>query len=356
MYIMPTQEEKKEQLRRELEELFSLLRFLNPSLELQSEDKLLEIYNATILGAGDELFQFFGAGNVGQSIDRPFERTYAYELLLAILQKYDPEKYKILHKGTPYYFLGWTAFDFREYERAVYYMDAAVSEDIRIQHLPGRSTPTAAMQFFFLTERVTSPAVRVHAKVYHLIKADLDRFNSESGLSITVDDFSTKFIKRLLLSANIKERSIVTALYGFLLQFHKLKQDILLRSTEGGSIEPWLNHLFDGARLFESLLELKTGNTHVLRTKLNAAASQLQLRNVNFPGGQTLENAIAEYNRLVTAGDIFQDCNIHATYIVRNTTGHSLLWTDQFVSADYDKLFHRISNSLFWTIYRYYIA
>ena len=41
------------------------------------------------------------------------------------------ESIKKIHKGTPCFFLGWTAFDLKNYETAVFFVDAAISENIR---------------------------------------------------------------------------------------------------------------------------------------------------------------------------------------------------------------------------------
>jgi len=80
---------------------------------------------------GDAFFETFAPGNVLFFIDRPYERFSDYEELLTILRNEDPQKFLRMHKGTPYYFLAWTAFDLRNYEKALFYMDAAISEDIR---------------------------------------------------------------------------------------------------------------------------------------------------------------------------------------------------------------------------------
>ncbi|MFA5387433.1 MAG: hypothetical protein WC322_03480 [Candidatus Paceibacterota bacterium] len=75
--------------------------------------------------------KFFPGNTIGQK-HVPYERFEAYESNLKLIKENFSDKFDKMHKGTPYYFLGWTAFDFRDYERAVFYMDAAISEDIRI--------------------------------------------------------------------------------------------------------------------------------------------------------------------------------------------------------------------------------
>lgn len=59
---------------------------------------------------GDRFFQEYGVGFPTRGLtiikDRPFERAIAYSRLLSLLQRHDPEQFKNIHKGTPYYFLG----------------------------------------------------------------------------------------------------------------------------------------------------------------------------------------------------------------------------------------------------------
>lgn len=81
--------------------------------------------------SGDHFFEQYTPGNAMNQIDRPLERFHDYELVLLILSSDDPQKYNQIHKGTPFYFLGWLAFELRNYEAAIFYMSAALSEDKR---------------------------------------------------------------------------------------------------------------------------------------------------------------------------------------------------------------------------------
>ena len=64
---------------------------------------------------GDRFFEAYGPGNVLNFADRPYERFNDYEQLLNITHSDDPIKYRKLHKGTPFFFLGWAAFDMQNY-------------------------------------------------------------------------------------------------------------------------------------------------------------------------------------------------------------------------------------------------
>ena len=81
--------------------------------------------------SADQFFGEFGVGNTTEVVDRPLERFREYEELLAALRQANPAKYASIHKGTPFFFLSWLAFDMSNYETALFYLDAGIAEDIR---------------------------------------------------------------------------------------------------------------------------------------------------------------------------------------------------------------------------------
>jgi len=87
--------------------------------------------DATDVAIGDWFFSTFGPGNLLNATDRPQERFNDYESLLKLLQERNQQKYDRIHKGTPFFFLSWLAFDLRNYEKALYYLDASISEDLK---------------------------------------------------------------------------------------------------------------------------------------------------------------------------------------------------------------------------------
>jgi hypothetical protein len=87
---------------------------------------------------GDILFAMFGAGSgrygvsgANQTLSNTYERFSDYESLLKLLWEIDEEKFAVIHKGTPYYYMAWLSFQIKNFEKAVIYMDSAISEDIR---------------------------------------------------------------------------------------------------------------------------------------------------------------------------------------------------------------------------------
>lgn len=324
---------------------------LRPAQEYSGSLGLVNDYKNLKQGEGDGFFARYGVGNNVQTDDRPFERARAYELLLQILQEYDTEKYLSIHKGTPYYFIGWTALQFLDFEKALFYMDAAVSEDLRFPDVRNQQRTTPALDFFLLNVQTNATGSSAHFQMDMIVSKTREAFNSRSSLDLQKPDFVDKFVKPLLYGDK-KKRSVITALYGFFLEFEKRKSEIQLKSSEGGSAEPFLNHLFKGARILESLLEIAGGTGQALRPKIKSLP-QLSVDNKCLKSNQTLADAEAVFSQMRSRGSNFQDCNFAASFIIRNTTGHSLLWPDQFTTeSSYTILYDCLVNSILWSIYK----
>ena len=148
-------------------------------------------------GEGDWFFNTFGPGNTVEHKDRPFERFSDYEMLLAKLNDTDHNKFRLMHKGTPYYFLAWTAFDLHNFEKALFYMDAAISEDIRKDEQNWLDSP--ATQVLVLNKKVSQVAQRTVNHITEVLENELDRFNKISTTNnISLNDFLNQFVCVLL--------------------------------------------------------------------------------------------------------------------------------------------------------------
>ena len=315
--------------------------------------KLIEDFENIKPFKGDDFFEKFGVGNNHHSIDRPFERAIAYELLLTILHKYDKDQYQLIHKGTPYFFIGWTAFQYMDFERAIFYMDAAVSEDLR-KAIDKPKTKTPAIDFMLFDTLSSASGIIPIIQLNTIVSDSLKIFTTESGIRLGIKDFVKYFIRPLLFDDDKKSRSILTDLYCFFCEYEKIKRFIELRSSEGGSIDPMLNHLFQGARVLESLLTLK-GKGSVLKQKIQNH-KELMVNDALLDGHSTISNALSRYDMLKKDGKNFQDYNFVASYIIRNATGHSLVWDDEFGDIkNYETLYKALVNSIIWSIYKLWI-
>jgi hypothetical protein len=199
----------------------------------------------------DSFFSTFGPGNLLQATDRPFERFRDYEDLLQMLQRRNPQKYERIHKGTPFFFLARTAFDIRNYEKTLYYLDAAISEDVRNFGNDWINRPGA-----LLLRLTTRPHVaeRVIRQIRQLLSDQISRFNGISSLApIRIDLFIDEFVVRLMQTSST--RTIISAFYVFLFEATERLTELRLRSTQGSSLGPVIAHLFSGGLIFESLLK-----------------------------------------------------------------------------------------------------
>lgn len=273
------------------------------------------------------------------------------------MEKLDQARYRSIHKGTPFYFLAWTAFEMENYEKALYYMDAAISEDIRQD--PENWLTSCASKFLVLENPGDQVALRAAPHIEQAVAEQISRFSNVASLALTKESFVTHFVKEFVKDEaqppGKNTRSIITAFYSFILEYHSLYLDLKLRSTQGGSIEPFIVHLFKGGVIFESLLkelyEGLLGNRPTLGAIFRLAAVQ---RDFALPGD------IGSKIGASTLQEILNDINnnsIETAFItcgrLRNTTGHKLVWDDVFSDPEnFKKFFEQAVNANFYVIAR----
>jgi hypothetical protein len=282
--------------------------------------------------------------------DRPFERFSDYEELLSILQRDDPQKYVKIHKGTPFYFLAWTALDMKNYEKAIFYMDAAISEDIN-NHTASWINCSAG-SFVTLNLGSTQSSPRVGQELRRCVIDQLEGFNRISGRDpISLELFIDRFVR--VLVEDTPKRTIVTSFYTLIMEFGDRMLEIRLRSNGGGSVEPFLTHLFKGSLIFESLLK------HLYPAKDNGSPTKTLGDIFNqsaafstdfFTGVTTTASSLEDILTLARTATSFKDA-FDITARVRNTTGHNLVWNDIFnVVENYQMLFDQQMKAILYII------
>jgi hypothetical protein len=311
----------------------------------------------TSMQSADRLFETYGPGNIIERMNSPVERFLDYESLLALLQRKDADKYRLLHKGTPFYFLFWTAFDARNYEKSVFYLDSAVSEDMRCD--PDNWIERPASKLLMLHDEL-QVAQRVKAQILGSLQFEFDRFNAVSGLKpITVENWR-EFVKRLLKAdfsgdASHSKRSIVSTFYTFLLEFSDRNTELVLRSGPGGSVEPFLAHLFKGGVLFESLLKFHYPKQDSGRTTdiLRHAFENSDFKNEFLEFVDQKAYSLREIAKNIADSSNPDDLQtaFKVTAQLRNTTGHNLVWDDIFTGPEaYTAFFHQQVNALLYVL------
>jgi len=309
----------------------------------------------------DKYFASFGAGNVSNNLDRPYERFVCYEHLLKMLHSKNLSKFKKMHKGTAYFFLAWTAFQIRDYERGLFYMDATIVEDKRI---PSRKWETTRLgkvltlikeewMFFFEKEAVDRVI---------LVQQD---FKTKFQCDLTQDKFRN-FVISFIGGSKNNRSSIITALYSFILEYFDRKAMLLLRSSEGGTIEPFLMHLLKGTVIFETLIkETAQSKSWKMDSGKGKGKPIMTLGNLNFCSNFTGRycklkdnkgvNNLQDILNLIKTVD--KETAINTVYFLRNKVTHDLRWDDIFNDVtNYEKLFWNIINANFIVIYGEFIS
>jgi hypothetical protein len=306
---------------------------------------------------GNRFFETFGPGTAIQEPDRPYERFSDYEELLQRLRAADPEKYKRMHKGTPFFFLAWNAFDLRNYEKALFYLDAGIAEDIRNflnrwQQLPGA-------RFFTLDVQARHVAGRTSANLRSALQRGLERFNAvreSNGAQLPdVDAFVSRFVCPLLVADVPEKRTIPSAFYVFLWEFEDRRQELELRSASiRGSIQPFVLHLFKGGLIFESLLKLlyPSTDTGVPTRTLGGIFGTRQFReDFRLTNIGTSANSLGEIHGGIRDGDNSMLCAFSTAAKLRNATGHDLVQDDIFDDPKrYCDLFEQEMNAIFYVV------
>ncbi len=306
-------------------------------------------------GEGDAFWGLFAPGNTKYLTDRPFERFSDYEEMLLYLRDADQLKYERMHKGTPFYFMSWLAFDLRNYEKGLFYIDSAIAEDVRkTQGTTDADAWKGAPGARFL---LLEPQDEVAQRAINAIRAALDRemgrFNFVSGRPELDLGSIRHFVTRLI--EDPKQRTIISALYVFVLEFAERVRELdLRRGSAGGSNEPFTVHLFTGGLLFESLLKHyypvndAGSENRQLGNVFNTTAFQ---RDFNLGGPPPGSAATLREIHGAVAGANTIEVAFGTAAKLRNTTGHNLVWDDVFLdSGIYVELFHQIINAILFVV------
>ena len=267
--------------------------------------------------------------------------------LLQQCRRIAPDDYAKVHKGTPFYWLGTAAFLKHDYEIAVFFFDAACSEDLRIgAHPIHNSTPS----FRFILVEADQPAqaarslVEATQKRLERVIADYNCLPGRpSGVApLQLKEIRDSFLMPAVLPSGGGLRTLATAFISFCLEWDYMSALITLRPCEG-TTEPFFLHLFKGCLLFESLLKANPkkppksaenlGKTlQYLRSELGTAHN-ITIRQVDF---------LTILASLATAANSIPMAIEYAGRI-RNTVGHHLGWKAPLEPGTYDSLASRVA-------------
>jgi hypothetical protein len=314
-----------------------------------------KLRTAAAQGKGTEFFQQFGFGFLVNNR----QPLFAYNEILRVLQDCkaaDEAAYKEIHKGGPFYWLGMAAFMFRDFETSVYFMDAAVSEDLRRNPL---AVDTPAMLFISLRGDHPHQAAREFVKISEnaigtIIATYLKYMGRDPALpDLTIDGLRNEFLLPATQPSNPRLRSTATALLSFFLETGQRKVQ-LDNVPNRGSSEPFILHLFKGGLLVESLVKLNPKNPPSEKTlgkALNHVAG-----NLGIPAGMSI--SANELQDVIDQADSAAWTIEKAFQIsgrIRNTTGHSLGWQTRFTFDQYGAMVQNLCVACLHTINALYV-
>jgi hypothetical protein len=321
-----------------------------PPIVLRSREvddgELRQMIHAAVSGrnTGDVFFDQFEY----HFDENPFLTLTRGETLLEKCKEVAPNEYAKLHKGTPFYWLARAAFQVHDYETAAFYIDAAVSDDLRAADERGddRSTvSTPAILFFLIDESVPEQASIDLVKILRSrFESTIARYNQRIGVNLrtlTFSDIQNTFLRPATTKGSEHLRTLVTAFISFILEWEQRSRLLELR-TEPGTAEPFFLHLFKGCVLFESLLRAKDSKSrNKLDDVLSALHSDLGFTTPPKIGPSDFQTIV---NALTTDDDSIFSA-IKQTGRIRNATGHNLGWAVSLNGHQYTHLAKAVASS-----------
>jgi hypothetical protein len=292
----------------------------------------------------------------------PAVQIRLWERVLAILREADERRYAILHKGTPFYFLGVASYIAEDFERALYYLDCALSEDLRLHAERWHLIPSG------MFVRLDSlPANQFGRQLVHDALGRLTEL-AKSLVAVGADPLTLELFRSRLVNRAMQSqpelRSVVTALLSFVLELQPRRTQLTL-APAGGSGEPFFLHLFKGGLLFETLLKSSprgkvlcaahpkaTLNTLLTDSTLTSMLGHSgSVQGLNAP---TFDDLLARVGADETAGKGFPIRALQAAWGVRNSTGHNVAWPNRPTVEEYERLFVLLYGSLSIVLNRLY--
>jgi len=309
-----------------------------------------ELCTAAAEGSGTEFFQTFNFGFLVQARQPAFAYTEIFRVLQECREA-DLQAFAQVHKGGPYYWLGLSAFLMRDFESAVFYMDAAAAEDLRRDP---QATDTPAVLFLMLRGDHPSQAAKDLVEASQaLIEGYISTYLKYQGRDtqappLSLEDLRTFFLERAIQPENRKLRSVATALISFMLEttHRKAQLDNIPSPT---SFEPFILHLFKGGLILESLIKLnpkKTPRGGILSQVLPHVSADLGIPKGLNISARELQDVVRQVDTATwTIQNAFQiACR------TRNTAGHSLGWEVSFTFDQYGAIVQNLAVSCLHTI------
>jgi hypothetical protein len=325
---------------------------------------LLNDYNVLPINIPDALDAARVADNFFSKCGFPVRPSYspvaqieAWEYILGLMAENDPNRYRELHKGTPFYFLGMASYSARDFEKALFYMDAALEEDLRLHKDGWPNVPSG--KFVLLDDSTPDQAARRFVtSTRKMFESLMTEVAAAGGIGLSVDDLREKLVRPAMVAGSVK-RSSVTGLVSFLLEFSSRAKELSLGGSLTSTGEPFFLHLFKGALLFETLLKISAAGSVIQTSNPKATINTLLMDPTiyqafdfaNQPqglGAHTFDDVLQAIKSDPTVN--FTQRAVRATWGIRNTTGHSLGWPYRPDPDEYKQVYQMIVAALSATL------
>lgn len=295
-----------------------------------------------------------------------YNKLKEYEALLLEIYNWDKAKYFFLHKGTPFYYSGIHAFDLKLYDKAFFYFDTAISEDLK--NKPTELENVGGYALFCLNDKYENEVVQVPIKkVIGLIITLIDEYNrafgDKSQSKLSKEDLTEKFIKPKYRDKSF--RSLILAFYSFVLESEEKIFQMKVRSDFENSIVSFIAFLLNGCLIFESLIR-QTYSSHGSTNSLSHILKDEYIKNdlgYKFADKNSADKKLISYIRGIrkTLPDIINhllqyidrndsltivDRWFVTTYALRNVSAHSLSWPDVFDVNNFERFYKYIAFSI----------
>lgn len=285
----------------------------------------------------------------------PSAHVGAWEHILEILLAEDEQRYRKMHKGTPFYFAGTASYLARDFEKALFYMDAALEEDLRLHKTNWPKVPSG--KFVLLDSDSPDQFARLLvARTRALVESIRTKVQNEGGIGLSVDEFRSKLVYPAMGTAPAK-RSALTALISFLLEFQSRVIELTLAGSQTSTAEPFFLHLFKGAVIFETLLKTSTAGINVQRSRPRATIDHFLRDSTIYSafgfaaqpqglGGDTLDDVFVSIKNDERTGLGYTQRAVRATWGIRNKVGHSMAWSSRPTREEYADIFYLIAGAI----------
>ena len=298
---------------------------------------------------GQKIFSLVNTENGGIDFfsDQAFERFYDYKEFLIDLFNTDPQKYKNIHKGTPFFFMAWISYYMQNYDQALFYLDAAIEEDSKNGIGKWEDFPAGK---FLLLKMEGHSATDVVEKIIKILKDQFARFNSLINDDLyNIGNFVDTFIKPI--AQEKINRTLISSLYTFFLEYPLHLQLLDLRSNEGGTIYPFIKHLFNGGLIFETLLRTNYSKNEKgeVFSSIGGIFKSKSFNNIFGEIDSIKVRTISEILDQISDQELSTAFKI--TAMIRNISGHDLIRYDIFNEKEnYIKLYEQEVNAILYFI------